>query len=86
MLLRSHRPPQLVFLNNPMRRDAVVAESRDRHVTGQPLFVGKQSVADSEPFIAALAQTGIEVRALNTVATPMRPRDPPRSRSRRSSG
>lgn len=57
--------PQRVFLDDRTRMDAVVAEIRDRHQTGQPILVGTQSVAESEQFATALVRTGIEARVLN---------------------
>ena len=57
--------PQRVFLDDRTRLDAVVAEIRDRHQTGQPVLVGTQSVAESEQFATALAQANIEAQVLN---------------------
>jgi len=57
--------PQRIFIEDQARMDAVKAEIRRRHLEGQPVLVGTQSVAQSEQFEAALAETGIAAQVLN---------------------
>lgn len=45
--------------------DAVAAEVRRRHASGQPVLVGTQSIADSETVAEQLTARGLDLRVLN---------------------
>ncbi len=53
--------PDVIFPSKISREDAVVAEIRQVHATGQPVLVGTASVADSERLSALLTDVPHEV-------------------------
>lgn len=57
--------PQEVFLDGRAQLDAVLGEVRARHLAGQPVLVGTQSVAESERIAAALRTASIAAVVLN---------------------
>lgn len=55
----------VVFHTRSEMRAAVLREIQKLHLSGQPILVGTQSVAESEELGQALDQVGLEVRVLN---------------------
>ncbi|CAN5233523.1 accessory Sec system translocase SecA2 [soil metagenome] len=57
--------PDRVVLTQPEKLAAVTEHVRARHLKGQPVLVGTQSVAESESLAARLVEAGVSATVLN---------------------
>ncbi|MET8686180.1 preprotein translocase subunit SecA [Streptomyces sp. NPDC004732] len=63
-MVRADRP-DVIYRDESVKFDAVVADIIERHRTGQPILVGTVSVAKSEHLSALLTERGIRHEVLN---------------------
>lgn len=67
----SHRPsalqlaPDVMYVSAAARDEAIAAETRRRHRTGQPVLIGTRTIAHSQMLASCLNSIGIHAEVLN---------------------